>query len=232
MAVARNPITLAIDIGGSGVKTVKLDPAGKPQGEFLRLPTPRPATPLAVLRVVDQLVVRQGSFDRVSLGFPGVIKRGVVGTAVNLHPRWVGLNLEKELARRYRRPSRVANDADVQGMGAINGRGVEMVITLGTGIGSALFVDGVLMPNLELGHHPFRRARTYEEMLGRAALDSVGKKRWNRRLAAALEIWKRVFNYDRLYLGGGNTKRITLKLPDDVKIAPNREGLLGGVQLW
>ena len=127
---------------------------------------------------------------------------------------------------------RVANDADVQGHGAVSGKGLEMMITLGTGIGSALFVNGVLVPNLELGHHPFRRGRTYEQMLGRAALDSVGKKRWNRRLAAALDIWEHIFNYDRLYLGGGNTKRITFQLPANVRIAPNREGLLGGVELW
>ena len=232
MPAANELLTLAFDIGGSAVKSVKLDPAGKPVGEFFRQLTPRPATPAAVLKVMEKQASDQGAFDRVSVGFPGVIKGGTTWTAHNLHPRWVGFNLARELGRRLRKPVRVANDADVQGHGAVSGKGLEMMITLGTGIGSALFVNGVLVPNLELGHHPFRRGRTYEQMLGRAALDSVGKKRWNRRLAAALDIWEHIFNYDRLYLGGGNTKRITFQLPANVRIAPNREGLLGGVELW
>lgn len=226
------PRTLAIDIGGSNVKSVILDAQGKLATDILRDPTPQPATPAALLRLIVKQARTHGGFERISAGFPGVVKSGVVWTAVNLDPSWVGFDLAGALKRRLGKPARVANDADIQGMGAISGRGIEMVITLGTGVGSALFVRGTLVPNLELGHHPFRDGRTYEELLGREALDRSGKKRWNRLLQRAIAQWEAVFNYDRLYLGGGNTKKINFDLPENVRIAPNREGLLGGIELW
>jgi len=226
------PRTLAIDIGGSNVKSVILDAKGKPATEILRDPTPRPGTPAALLRLIVQQARKHGGFERVSAGFPGVVKDGVVWTAVNLDPRWVGFDFAAALKQRLGKPARVANDADIQGMGAVSGRGIEMVVTLGTGVGSALFVRGTLVPNLELGHHPFRDDRTYEELLGREALDRLGKKRWNRLLQCAIAQWASLFNYDRLYLGGGNTKKINFDLPDNVRITPNREGLLGGIELW
>jgi polyphosphate glucokinase len=224
--------TLAIDIGGSNIKSVVLDAKGKPATEILRDPTPRPATPAAILRLIEKQARRHGRFDRISAGFPGVIRRGVVWTAVNIHPRWVGFDFAAALRKRLKKPARVANDADIQGMGAIRGKGVEMMVTLGTGVGCSLFVDGVLVPNIELGHHPFQEGRTYEELLGRAALDEAGKRRWNKRLQAAIAQWAALFNYDWLYLGGGNTKKITFELPENVRITPNREGLLGGIHLW
>ncbi len=127
---------------------------------------------------------------------------------------------------------RVANDADIQGYGAISGQGVELVITLGTGFGSALFVDGKLVPNLEMGHHPFRKKDTYEEQLGRAALEEVGKKNWNERLEKAIANLERLFNYDLLYIGGGEAKKINFELPKNAKIVPNVAGLLGGIKLF
>jgi len=120
----------------------------------------------------------------------------------------------------------------MQGMGAISGQGVELVITLGTGFGSALFLNGKLMSNLEMGHHEFRNEETYEQQLGRAALDRVGQKKWNRRLEKAIASLKNLFNYDRLYIGGGNTNKVTIELPPNVKIVPNVSGLLGGIVLW
>jgi polyphosphate glucokinase len=126
----------------------------------------------------------------------------------------------------------VINDADMQGLGAIAGRGVELVITLGTGFGSALFVDGKLVPNLEMGHHPFRKGETYEQQLGRAALDASSRKKWNERLQKAIATLEKLFNYDMLYIGGGNTDRINFEIPPRVKIVPNVSGLLGGIALW
>ncbi|MDE3018320.1 MAG: ROK family protein, partial [Nitrospirota bacterium] len=122
--------------------------------------------------------------------------------------------------------------ADVQGFGAIAGRGVEVVMTLGTGMGSALFVDGRLVPNLELAHHPFRKGMTYEEQLGNMALKKAGKEKWNSRLGKAIQALDALFNYDVLYIGGGNTKHIALPLPVNVKVVPNVAGLLGGIALW
>lgn len=223
--------TLAIDIGGSGIKAMVLDADGVPVTERDRQSTPQPATPPAVLAVIQNLAQAK-QFDRISVGFPGVVKQGVIHTAVNLDPAWVGVNLEQHLFQQLGKPVRVANDADIQGMGAVTGQGVELVITLGTGFGSALFVNGRLVPNLELGHHPFRKNETYEQQLGRAALDQIGKKRWNQRLQKAIAKLEALFNYDRLFIGGGNSKHIDLVLPTNVSLVANLNGLLGGIVLW
>ena len=226
-----HPITLAIDIGGSGIKAMLLSPAGKPISSRERVPTPATPTPRAILRLLDQLRSRLPNFDRVSVGFPGVTKRGIIYTAVNLHPLWANFPLQRDLEKRWKKPVRVANDAAVQGSGAVNGRGVEMILTLGTGMGSSLFVDGKLCPGLELGHHPWRE-KTYEDYLGRAGLDRYGKKHWNKRLQEAIAQTQATFNWDHLYLGGGNTKKISFKLPKNVSIVSNQDGILGGVALW
>ena len=225
--------TLAIDIGGSGVKALILDERGEPLGDRDRLKTPKPAVPEAVVDVIEQLVSQQESdFDRVSVGFPGVVRRGVVYTAVNLHDDWVEYDLAQVLETKLGKPVRVANDADIQGMGAISGKGVEMVITLGTGFGTALFIDGQLVPNLEFGHQRFRKGETYEEQLGRAALKKVGSKTWSHRLEKAIAALAHGFNFERLYLGGGEVKHIKVDLPENVIVVPNVLGLIGGIKLW
>jgi polyphosphate glucokinase len=224
-------ITLSIDIGGSGIKAMLLNARGTPIGARERIETPEVPTPRAVLRALDDLRGRLPGFDRVSVGFPGVTKHGVTYTAVNLHPKWANFPLERELVKRWKKPVRVANDAAVQGYGAIKGRGVELILTLGTGMGSALFTDGKLCPGLELGHHPWRE-KTYEDYLGRRGLDKYGKKQWNKRLQEAIEQTAATFNWDHLYLGGGNAKKIAFKLPKNVSIVSNKDGILGGVALW
>jgi polyphosphate glucokinase len=230
--VASGPRTLCVDVGGTGIKTLVLDAGGKPVTERLRVETPRPATPRALRGAIMELARRQGAFDRVAVGFPGVMRRGVIETAFNLHPSCVGVNLERLLASALRRPVRAANDADVQGLGAVRGKGVELVITLGTGFGSSLFTDGRLVPNVQLAHHCGWRRKTYEEELGQAALKQAGRKKWNRRVRKAIETLEATFSYDRLYIGGGNASRIRPPLPPRVKIISNLEGLLGGIALW
>ncbi len=224
--------TLSIDIGGSGIKTLVLDESGHPQTERNRVETPQPANPDVVIDAIVSLANQQGEFDRASAGFPGVVRAGVTETAVNLDREWIGFDFARALSDRLGKPVRVVNDADMQGMGAISGQGVELVITLGTGFGSALFLNGRLVSNLEMGHHEFRNEETYEQQLGRAALDRVGQKKWNRRLEKAIASLKNLFNYDRLYIGGGNTNKVTIELPPNVKIVPNVSGLLGGIVLW
>jgi polyphosphate glucokinase len=224
--------TLSIDIGGSGIKTFVLDEQGEPLTERLREPTPSEPTPDAVLGVLNQLIARQGEFDRISVGFPGVVRSGEIRTAVNLDPSWVGFKLAEALSQATGKPTRVANDADVQGLAVIAGKGVELVLTLGTGLGSALFIEGHLVPNLEMGHHPFRKGRTYEEYLGAASLDLKGKKKWNGYLVEAIANLERLFNYQMLYLGGGNSKKIEFELPPNATRVPNVAGLLGGIALW
>ncbi len=227
-----HPITLAVDIGGTGMKVMALDARGNPLSERLRTPTPDPATPARMLDELDKLQKQLPKCDRVSVGFPGVIKQGKTLTAANLHPSWVGYPLRNALEKRWRLPVHLANDAAVQGYGAISGRGVELVLTLGTGLGSALFVDGHLCPGLELGHHPWQKGKTYEDFLGRRGLKKFGKKRWNRYLQKAIEQTSKTFNWDRLYLGGGNAKEINFALPTYVSTVSNEDGLFGGVALW
>lgn len=231
-ANSTQPRTLAIDIGGSGCKALVLDPEGTPITQRKRIKTPDVPTPAVVMDVLSELAKSQGDFERISSGFPGVVVGGEIRTAVNLHPEWVGFNLAEALENRTGRPARVANDADIQGLGVIEGRGVEMVLTLGTGMGSALFVNGRLVPNLELGHHPFRRDKTYEDYIGEAGMDYYGPRKWNKRLAEVIDVLDRIFNYEVLYLGGGNAKKIEFELPPKVKRVKNIAGLLGGIALW
>ena len=226
------PITLAVDVGGSGVKTMLLDPQGRPASERQRTDTPQPATPEAILMVIEEQAKKLGSFDRISVGFPGVVKRGATLTAVNLDQKWVGFDLEKTLARRWRKPVRVANDAAVQGYAAIRAKGVELVITLGTGFGSSLFTDGHLVAGLELAHHPWTKGKTYEEYLGKKGFERLGRKRWNKKLGKAIEQIEALFNFDHLYIGGGNATKIDFPLPSHVTRVPNEDGLLGGAALW
>ncbi len=232
MKTIPKPRTLAIDIGGSGLKCLILDKKGEAVTKRLREQTPDEPTPEAVLPLLEKMAVEQGKFDRISVGFPGVVHEGEIRTAVNLHDDWVGFHLARALEKLLDRPCRVANDADVQGLGVIRGQGVELVLTLGTGVGSALFTGGRLVPNLELGHHPFEKDRTYEERLGEEALKKRGSNRWNRRLERAIGILDFIFNYDTLYLGGGNAKKIDFELPSNVERVANIHGILGGIRLW
>ena len=226
------PRTLAIDIGGSGLKCLILNAAGEKITERLRERTPDKPTPDAVLPLLEKMAVQHGKFDRISVGFPGVVHEGEVRTAVNLHDDWVGFNLARGLKKLLGKPCRVANDADVQGLGVIEGHGVELVLTLGTGVGSALFTEGHLVPNLELGHHPFQKDKSYEDRLGDEALRKKGSDGWNRRLETAIETLDYIFNFDTLYLGGGNAKKIDFELPANVRKVANIHGLLGGIRLW
>ena len=107
---------------------------------------------------------------------------------------------------------KVLNDAEMQAMAVITGHGVEMVITLGTGFGTALFLDGRRGAHLELAHHPFRKGETYDEQLGNAARKQIGKKKWNKRVAKAIKTLKTLTYFDHLYIGGGNSKKVTLEL--------------------
>src|SRR5262245_46763730 len=232
MATTRRPLTLSIDIGGTGITAMILDAQGRPVTEREREKTPRPATPRSVMAVVRALAERLPDFDRVSVGFPGVILRDVVRTAANLDSGWVGRRPAALLRTALRKPVRVINDADMQGLGIVEGRGVELLVTLGTGIGSALFLDGRLIPNLELGHHPFRNGDTYEEQLGDGPLKRIGRRRWNKRLRLAIKTLRRVFTPRLIYLGGGNARLVQEPLPRDAVTVSNFAGILGGIRLW
>jgi polyphosphate glucokinase len=230
---AREVRTLAIDIGGTGLKATVLDENGEMIVERARVETPKPCPPPVLLEAIEALVSPLPASSRVSVGFPGVVRKGVILTAHNLgQDEWAGFDLRTALSDRLGKPVQVKNDADLQGLGAIHGVGVEMVITLGTGFGSALFDDGWTAPHLELAHHPFRKGQTYEEQLGAQALEQVGKKRWNRRVQKAIDTLRAMVMFDRLYIGGGNSKKISFDLAADVEIVSNDLGMRGGIWLW
>ncbi len=224
--------TLTIDIGGTGIKMLLIDGQARALGARSRSLTPRPSPPDAVLAVIRKMLAAQGKFDRVSVGFPGVV-RGVVQTAPNLGTgTWRGFDLQGAIQQAAGKPTRVVNDADLQGYGVIRGVGVELVLTLGTGLGSGLYVNGRLVPNLELAHHPFRRGKTYEQMVSDKALKKAGKEQWLKRVLDIIDQLEPIFNYEMLHIGGGNAARLGAPLPPRVRIFDNVEGLTGGIRLW
>lgn len=225
--------TLTIDIGGTGTKMLLLDAEGRPLGPRVRELTPKPATPEAVLALIARMLAEQGSFDRVSVGFPGVVVRGMVRNAPNLGTElWSGVDLQSEIAASSGVPTRAINDADLQGFGVIVGRGVELVITLGTGLGTGLYVDGRLVPNLEIAHNPLQKGKTYEQLTSDRELKRIGKKRWRKRVDLVITTLESVFNYDLLHIGGGNARLLKEPLPENVRVFANTEGMTGGVRLW
>ena len=233
IAAAKGPKTLAIDIGGTGLKAALLDAKGHLLTERVRVPTPPKCPPKLMVETLAKLVAPLPAYDRVSVGFPGVVRRGKILTAHNLGQQaWKGFDLDLALTRKLGKPVRVLNDADIQGLGAISGKGVEMVITLGTGLGSSLAEDGRLSSHLEMAHHPFRKDQTYEEQLGNAALKKAGKRAWNKRVEKAIKTLRILTNFDRLYIGGGNAKAIQFDLPPDVRLVSNELGMQGGIWLW
>jgi len=242
----KHPLTLAVDIGGTGIKATVLDAAGEMVTERERVETTYPMPPDQLVGIINEMVKQLPASDRGSAGFPGMVRNGRVLTApmfstahgpgtpveAKLVEAWYDFDLAAVLSRAIGIPFRVANDADVQGSAVVAGKGVEMVITLGTGFGTALFEEGRLLPHLEIAHHPLRQDETYNEYVGEAARKLVGTKRWNRRVRRAIGQLEALVFYDHLYVGGGNAKRIEGSLGENVTIIDNRAGLLGGIALW
>ncbi|HTZ79504.1 MAG TPA: ROK family protein [Stellaceae bacterium] len=227
------PFTLSFDIGGTHLKASVLAADGTLTAEPVHVVTPHPAKPEHVVGLLQRLARRLPRYDRISVGFPGVVRDGVIISAPHLGTEdWHGFPLAAALAKRLGKPVRVLNDAEVQGFGVISGKGLELVLTLGTGLGSALFWHGRPTPHLELSQHPIHGHKTYDDYLGDAALDAKGKKKWNHHVAFALDVVRRVVNFDRLYIGGGNARKLHKELPDDVEIVSNVAGITGGVALW
>jgi len=224
---------LSIDIGGSHIKATILDSKGALTMDYDKVVTPVPANPANMIAAIQTLVKGFPPYDRVSAGFPGYIKNGVVKTAPNLDSAsWIDFDLAKKLSEVLNKPAKVVNDADMQGLGVVSGKGLEMVITLGTGFGTALLLDGHLLPHLEYAHQPITKIHTYDTFIGESALETEGKKKWNKRMESVLKDLKTVFNYDYLYIGGGNAKKLTFTLDSNIKIVTNEDGIKGGARLW
>lgn len=232
-AAALAPLTLGIDIGGTNIKASVLDCLGALAAYQLRTLTPKPATPRAVLAAIDKLTRELPGFHRISVGFPGVVKGGRVVTAPNLGTDyWSGFDLIKVLSKRYAVPVRMLNDAAVQGLGVVEGFGLECVLTLGTGVGCALFRNRRLLLHLELGQLIGRKGRSYDQYIGQAALVAKGPEGWNRRVRKAIDTVTELTSCDRLYLGGGNARKVAFELPAHVRVVSNTAGITGGVRLW
>jgi polyphosphate glucokinase len=232
-APVAGPLTLAIDVGGTRLKAGVLEPGGKMVIGPVRTDTPKPATPAAVLSALEGIIAGIGEYHRISVGFPGVVRHGRVFTAPNLGTdAWRAFPLVAELQQRLGRPARLLNDATVQGLGVVEGHGLECILTLGTGMGFALFQDGMPAPQLELGQHIARKRVTYDHYVGNAAYEAIGPRRWNRRLLKVLAAIDELVNYDALLIGGGNAKHIAFDLPPRVRLVSNQAGITGGVKLW
>lgn len=227
------PHTLGIDVGGSHIKAAVLDRAGTLLDKPARIETPVGSPPQDIVAAIADLVSPLAAFDRISVGFPGVVRQGVVLTAPNLgNEGWERFDLAGALTAQLGKPTRVLNDADMQGLGAIRGRGLEMVITLGTGFGTGLYLDGTLLPHLEIAHLAFRKGETYDERLGNAGRKDVGDKKWSKRVKKAIADMRLLTNFDHLYIGGGNAKRLTFEPNPDVTIVDNAAGIEGGIHAW
>jgi polyphosphate glucokinase len=243
----RRPFTLGVDIGGTGMKASVLDAAGAMVADRVKIPTSYPMPPDKLVAALTKLVAPLPAAERASVGFPGMVRDGHVlsaphfstkhgpGSAVDpeLLAQWQGFDLASAVAEAFSLPTKVANDADIQGAAVVSGKGLELVITLGTGFGTGLFYRGQLMPHLEIAHQPFRKGETYNEQLGEAARKEIGEERWNKRVQKAIATLRALLYFDHLYIGGGNSRRVHRdQLDDDVTIVDNTAGIVGGVKLW
>jgi polyphosphate glucokinase len=228
----RRPITLTVDIGASHVKAHLLDARGRHLAERVRVDTPESLTPAILVTTIERMAKQVPGFDRVSLGVPGIVHRGVVySLPLAGDHRFRRVRLVERLERRLGRPVRMLNDAEMHGLGVISRRGVELVLTLGSGLGTALYLDGDLGPRLHFTSSP-RGKDPPGGPYGDAARRKLGRKRWSRRVGRLIESLRRITNFDHCYIGGGNAGRLGIDFEDDMTRIDNRAAALGGVRLW
>jgi polyphosphate glucokinase len=216
----KSPRVLVIDVGGTHVKILATG-----QKEPLKIPSGPSLTARAMVRVVKDSV-GDWKFDCISLGYPGPIINGhPLREPHNLGGGWVGFNFSKAFGH----PVKVINDAAMQALGSYEG-GRMLFLGLGTGLGSAMIVDGVLEP-MELAHLLYKRGKTYEDYLGLRGLQRLGKKKWRRHVAKVAKKLKVVPAADYVVLGGGNCKKLK-ELPPGARLGCNQNAFLGGFRLW
>ena len=238
--------TLCIDIGGTGLKAALVNLDGEMVSERVKIKTPYPCPPEVLADKLQKLTADLGDYDRISVGFPGLVRAGIVGnvpaltrtsyageTDPALVDLWHGHNLQAALQSVFPKPVRVANDADVQGAAVVNGKGFEFVMTLGTGVGTAIFQDGVLLPHLELSHALYRTGTDFDAAIGNAARKRIGNARWTARVLKAIKVFDEFLFFDQCHIGGGNASRLQdVELPSRCRLVSNTAGLIGGVKLW
>ena len=224
---------LCIDVGGTGLKAAIVGPTGKFLVPRVRIKTPQQRKPADIVPLLVELVKPLGKFDHVTIGFPGMVKAGKVCTVPAYGTDdWTGFPLAAVMRRKLKKPVKLLNDADVQGLAVIKGKGLELVCTLGTGFGTAWFRDGELMPHMDLAHLTLHRKDDFDLLVGDKTLKTIGKKRWNKRIRKLITVLDTVFNYDRLYFGGGNSRWVDFELPHNVTIVDNDACMEGGAFAW
>lgn len=244
------PFTVCVDVGATSLRAGVVDARGELVGERVKLKTSWPMTPARLIEEVARLVVRLPRGDRLALGFPGPVVDGVVVRGANLErsggpgterttplrDAWAGFELQRRLAATFELDARVSNDADVAALACSTGKGLELTVTLGSGLGSGLTLDGVLMPHLELSELRWSRHETFDDVLGEHARKRDGESRWHPRVIGALQVLSDVVGFDHLHLTGGNAPRVHRddlgRLAEITTVSSSRTGILGGVLLF
>jgi len=245
-----HPYTLAIDVGGTGLKANVLGATGTFVADRVKIPTTYPMPPELMVEKLTGLARKLPEADRTSCGFPGMVRNGHVlsaphfvtksgpGTQIvpELLESWSDFDLASALSASIGKPCRVANDADVQGAAVVQGKGFEAVVTLGTGFGTAFFMDGRLLPHFEFAHQEFRQGETFNQQLGEPVRKKIGDKRWNKRVQKAIAYLNALTFFDHLFIGGGNAQRINRRdlgaVLERITVVDNSAGIFGGIRLW
>jgi len=210
---------LVVDVGGTHVK---IRVTGQPEAKIDSGPT---MTAVKMVRDVKR-VAKDWDYDAVSIGYPGPVIHGrPVQEPHNLGGRWMGFDFGKAFGR----PTRMINDAAMQALGSYKG-GRMLFLGLGTGLGSAMIVDGLLEP-MELAHLPYKNGKTYEDYVGLRGYKRLGKKSWRRHVADVAKCLKAALSADYVVLGGGNAKLLK-QLPPGARLGDNQNAFAGGVRLW
>ena len=243
-------LTLSVDCGGLFLKSCVLDKSGTMHGKLERIETPYPLPPSRFVETIGEIASGFPKVKRATVGMPGMIRSGVViatphyittqGPHTRVDPQlqeeWRNFDVQKAISSKLDVPTLVLNDAEVHGAGIITGSGYEVVITLGTGLGFAIFYGGKLAPHFELSHATVRRGTTYDEWIGERERRRIGNVFWSRRIKQLVAELRPVFGWDRLYIGGGNARLIKPKdleiMGDEIVIVPNSAGVSGGVRAW
>lgn len=211
---------LVVDVGGNNVKVAL---AGRKQ--VLKIPSGPTLRPARMVAEVKRATAGW-RYDVVSIGYPGPVRDGhPAKEPANLGTGWMRF----DYARAFGRPVRIVNDAAMQALGAYRG-GRMLFLGLGTGLGSALVLEGLIAP-LELAHMPYRKGRSYEDYVGARGLKRLGRKRWRKHVAAVVALLRHGLQADEVVLGGGNTNRLEV-LPQGVRRGDNAHAILGGERLW
>ena len=242
--------TLAIDCGGGGIKGAVLDESGTARANAVRVPTPYPLPTSLFVQTLTDLAGQLPPADRATVGLPGMIRHGVVVTTPHyvtksgprsrvlpeLVEQWDGFDAQAAIGAALGIPTRVLNDAEVHAAGVVAGQGLEVVLTLGTGLGCAVFDGGRLAPHIEMSRAPVKAGVSYDTYIGEHERRRLGDALWSRRVARIIDLLRPVFVWDRVYVGGGNSRHITpstlSRLGDDVVIVPNAAALVGGARIW